>query len=144
MQEWLMILAMGAGGVLFAVGGTGPKWARRFLLPAILALAAFFSGIIWWRCLAFGSTQIITLCLPYGQRTPYWLKFVVFISYVGPSFFFGFTWWQAITPVVCFGCFKLSNAEWAGGTFVWKICEFVMGSCIGITVASLISQTYGG
>ena len=35
--EWLMIACMGGGGILFAVGGTGFKWARRFVLPVLLA-----------------------------------------------------------------------------------------------------------
>lgn len=140
--EWWMILSMVLGGGLFAVGGTGFKWARRFLLPCLLGIIALLSGVAIWRCAAYAVTQAVTFCLPYGERTPYWLKFIVFMSYALPSLFFGFTWWQVITPVVCFGCFCLSNTAWAGRTFIWKICEFIMGSVVGITVASLIAQTY--
>ena len=142
MTEWLMILCMGFGGTLFAIGGTGFKWARRFLLPVLLGGVALISGFPWYLVAGYVLTQIVTLCLPYGERTPYPVKALVFVSYVLPSFFLGFTYWQIITPIVCFGCFCLSNWKPTAQTFVWKICEFIMGSCISITVASLISQTY--
>lgn len=41
-NEILMIVAMGSGGVLFALGGTGFKWARRFVLPPVLTLILYF------------------------------------------------------------------------------------------------------
>jgi hypothetical protein len=138
MNEWLMIACMGFGGVLFAAGGTGYKWLRRFVLPILLGGIAVFSGILWYLCLGYALTQAITLCLPYGERTPYWLKALVFISYALPSLFFGFSYWQLILPVVCFGCFCLSNWKPTANTFFWKACEFIMGATIGTLVASVI------
>lgn len=137
--EWYMIACMGIGGVCFAVGGTGPKWVRRFLMPVLLGFIAAISGFLWYLAVGYAITQSIVLCLPYGERTPYWLKLLVFISFALPSLFFGFTWFQPITALVCFGCFCLSNWKPTAQTFVWKICEFIMGSMIGITVASLIA-----
>ena len=138
--EWLMIAAMVCGGAMFAIGGTGPKWVRRYLLPAALAGIALWGGFIWWACLGYAVTQCVTFCLPYGDRTPYWLKFIVFMSFAAPSLFFGFTWWQPVCGLVCFGTFCLSNWKVTANIFVWKICEFIIGASIGITVASLIAQ----
>jgi hypothetical protein len=140
MTEYWMIAAMGLGGICFAIGGTGWKPARRFLLPIILGFVALFNGFSWQMCLGYALTQSIVLCLPYGERTPYWAKFLVFLSYPLPSLFFGFTWWQPITAVVCFGCFCFSNWKPTAQTFFWKACEFIMGASIGITVAALIAQ----
>ena len=139
MTEWLMIACMGIGGVGFAVGGTGFKWVRRYLMPLLLGGIALISGIIWWKCLAMAVSMIVALSLPYGDRTPYWLKFIVFMTYPASTLWLGLSWWQPITALVCFGVFCLSNWKPTENTFVWKICEFIMGSSIGITVASLIS-----
>jgi len=130
--EWWMIAVMTLSGAMFAIGGTGPKYVRRFILPVLLGVIALLNHQIWWACLGYASTQILTLCLPYGSKTPYWLKAVTFITYALPSLFFGFSYWQIITPVVCIGIFFLSNQKWSSNTFVWKICEFIMGLMVGL------------
>lgn len=140
--EWYMIGCMGGGGILFAVGGTGPKYVRRFILPVLLGSLALLAGIDWWRCLAMASLMIGAFCLPYGERTPYWAKFLVGISFIAPTFFLGLNVWQAITPVAFIVMFKLSNVTWWGNQFKWKIVEFLTGALIGVTVAQLIAQTH--
>ena len=40
-NEPLMIVSMGLGGVLFAFGGTGYKWARRFVMPVALTAIVY-------------------------------------------------------------------------------------------------------
>lgn len=37
-NEWLMIASAVSGAALFAIGGTGYKWARRFVMPVLLTL----------------------------------------------------------------------------------------------------------
>ena len=133
---------MGLGGICFAVGGTGIKYVRRFILPALLALIALLSGFAWQACLGYAVAQSVTLCLPYGSKTPYWLKFLVFMSYALPSLLLGFTYWQIILPLVCFGAFALSNWKVTAETFAWKIVEFVIGTILGTTIASLISKPH--
>ena len=137
-KEWLMIACMAVGAVCFAVGGTGPKYVRRFIMPFLLAGIALISGEIWWRCVAFWATMTGVTHLGYGEKYPYWAKFLVGISFILPTMFFGFSYWQAITPIAFLGMFKLSNTSWGANTFVWKICEFLTGGFIGVTVASLI------
>ena len=133
-----MIAAMGAGGILGAIGGTGFKPARRFILPFILGLICLFAGFFWWKCLIVWVGLTGAFCLPYGEKVPYWGKFLVGCAFVAPTLALGFTWWQVINPFVFTGIFKLSNTKWAGTTFVWKICEFIFFSLIGITIANLI------
>lgn len=137
-REYLMILSMGICGVLFALGGTGFKWARRFVMPFILAVIALFCTIVWWKCLAMAFLMAGALCLPYGERTPYWGKFLVGCAFVAPTLFLGFTWWQVITPIAFIIMFKLSNISATNKVFLWKIVEFLTGVLIGATFASLI------
>ena len=137
-HEWLMIVAMGAGGVLFAAGGTGPKWARRYLLPVILTIVAGVSGVIWWRCAIYWATQTGVLHLGYGEKLPYWRKMLTFIAYVLPTLILGFSWWQLITPVLMIALFKLSNMKWSANIIFWKAWEFISGALLGIIVSSVI------
>jgi len=138
MVEWLMIAAMAGSGAMFAIGGTGPKFVRRFILPVYLGVIALLSHIIWWKCLGLALPLVAALSLGYGEKKPYWYKGLVFISYVLPTLFLGFTWWQIITPPLCLLMFRLSNWKPTSHIFRWKICEFAMGALIGITVASLL------
>jgi len=142
-KEILMIICMTSGGLLFALGGYRWKWMRRFVLPVVLGGCALLAGIEWWRCLVMASLMIGALCLPYGERTPYWAKFLVGISFISPTFLLGFNVWQIITPICFIGMFVLSNTKWWSGQFQWKLVEFITGGLIGVTVAQLIGQIYG-
>lgn len=129
---------MGCGGVLFALGGTGFKWARRFILPVLLTVVAGFGGVIWWRCLIFWAGETGVLHLGYGESLPYWRKAITFMLYVIPTLILGFSWWQLITPLVMLGMFKLSNMRWSSNIVVWKVWEFISGCLLGIIVATII------
>lgn len=137
-KEWLAIGAMAAGGLCFAIGGTGFKWVRRYLMPCLLAGLAIWGGSIWWKCLCMALTMMIALCLPYGERTPYPVKFLVGCCFVAPTAFLGFTWWQIITPVAFILMFWASNAKATDRIFFWKAVEFITGALIGVTVSSFL------
>lgn len=136
--EYLMIASMGLGGILFAIGGTGWKPARRFVLPIVLGIIALFSGVIWWKCLVMAIGMVGAFCLPYGERTPYWGKFLVGCAFILPTTMLGFSWWQIITPICFIIMFWLSNWKYTAKIFFWKAVEFITGSLVGITVASFI------
>ena len=137
-KELLMIIAMGSGGILGALGGYRWKWLRRFVLPGILGSIALIAGNPALQCLYMTIGLIIAFCLPYGERTPYPVKFLVGCAFVAPTLFLGFSIWQIITPVAFIVMFKLSNmTKWAG-SFSWKIVEFITFALVGITVANLI------
>jgi len=137
-KELLMIIAMGSGGILGALGGYRWKWLRRFVLPGILGSIALIAGNPALQCLYMTIGLIIAFCLPYGERTPYPVKFLVGCAFVAPTLFLGFSIWQIITPVVFIVLFRLSNWKPFANIVFWKAWEFIVFSMVGITVASLI------
>lgn len=138
-RELLMIIAMTVSPLLWMLGGWRWKWMRRFLLPVILGGLSLLAGAELWRCALMASLMIGAFCLPYGERTPYWAKCLVGISYIAPTFLLGFNIWQIITPIAFIIMFRLSNIPWWSNQFVWKIVEGSIGFLIGITVSQLIS-----
>ena len=137
-KEYLMIAAMGLGGILGAIGGTGFKPARRFILPFCLGVIALLGGAIWWKAIVLWLGLMIAFCLPYGSKTPYWLKCLVAITFILPTIALGFTIWQIITPVAFILMFLLSNWKLTANEFVWKIVEFITFALVGVTVAKLL------
>ncbi len=137
-KEYLMIIAMGGGGILGAIGGTGFKPARRFILPVLLGAVALLAGFIWWKCLVMAILMMGAFSLPYGERTPYWLKFLVGCAFVAPTLLLGFSVWQIITPAVFITLFWVSNTKWGRTTIFWKAWEFIIFACVGICVSSFI------
>ena len=128
MSEYMMIVVMAVCGILFAIGGTGYKWARRFVLP--LFLLAFAHT---WMGLGMAISLIVALSLPYGSKTPYWVKALTFSTYGLSFLWIGWSWWIVITPVLCLSIFALSNWKPLANDFFWKACEFLYGVFIGIT-----------
>ena len=140
MTEMLMIISMTLGGLLFSLGGLKYKWLRRFLLPVCLGIIAVISWHAWYYAGAMTLCLMLSLSLPYGERTPTWGKALTFIAIFGSTAWLGFSWWQIIGAVLAIGLFKLSNMKWTQNIIAWKIWEFITGSLLGITVASLIGR----
>jgi len=137
--EYLMIAAMTIPTLLFPLGGTGFKWARRDLCPALLAVCAFLYGIAWWKCLIFAVLLDIAFRLPYGERTPWALKFLVGCSYPAATLITGFSPYQIVYPFIFIAIFAASNYKKTSNIFVWKICEAMMGFGIGVIMAHILS-----
>lgn len=72
--EWVIIGLVSLSTILYAVGGTGLKMARRFILPLILGLGCLFLGVTWWRALGVTCLAIGCFCLPYGQESSLFTK----------------------------------------------------------------------
>ena len=140
MNEMLMILVFALSGALFAIGGTGYKWARRFIFPALLGLFAGYCTT-WWQGAIYAVLLCASLHLGYGERTSYHLKFVVFITYSAVSLVIGFSWWVIVTPVTLFLLFMASNWKPMASSIFWKSWEFLAGILIGISfVASILNR----
>ncbi len=129
---------MSSGGVLGVLGGFRWKWLRRFVLPLILGVVGLMAGVIWWKCLLMTIGFIGAFSLPYGEKTPYWLKFLVGCAFIAPTLLLGYSVWQVITPIVFIIMFKLSNTKLTANIFFWKAVEFISFGLVGVTVASLI------
>lgn len=147
--EIAIIISTVFGCGLFALGGTeipsfgkGFKWIRRELLPIVWAVLAFTAGFEWWRCAGFAISQDCVFRLPYGEKTPVWMKLVIFMTYPLPSLFFGLTIWQAYVGALCFILWALSNWKVTERMFSWVIACLLIGSFMGIMVGQLIAQVY--
>jgi hypothetical protein len=140
-----MIVVMALGGILFAAGGTdipgigGQKWLRRYVLPVFFAFICLLSHVIWWKALGMAVSLIVILSCPYGSKTPYWLKALVFSGYGAAFLWIGFTFWVIATPVICFALFCLSNWKLTAKSFWWKMVEFSYGFLLAITLISCIN-----
>jgi len=147
--EIAIIIATIFGCALFALGGTeipvlgrGYKWLRRELLPLVWGILAFTAGFEVWRCVAMAVSFDGVFRLPYGDRTPKWLKFVVFMAYPLPSLFLGLNVWQAGAGFVCFMFWALSNWKVTEKAFDWVVSCLLMGAVLGVMVGKLIAQNY--
>lgn len=137
-KEMLMIISMGAGGILGCLGGFRWKWLRRYLLPVIFAIIAIIGGFEVGKALLMALGLIIAYSLPYGESTPYFLKVGVSICHILPFLAIGFSFWMVLYPFVFMGLFWLSN-KLPLKELSWKICEFIFFSIQGIILASLIA-----
>ena len=138
-NEWLMIYVMASTGILFAVGGTGFKWARRFVLPLNLAAIGLICHEPAWRLACFAVSLIVALCLPYGERTAYWLKAIVFCMYGLPFLWLGWTWWIIMVPVGMMLMFVLSNWKYTADIFFWKGVEFMWGLMLALAFIGVVN-----
>ena len=132
-----MIAAVGLGAILFAAGGTdipgigGQKWLRRFLLSFIWGVLCLLAKIIWWKCLIIWLGYTVVFHFGYGEKYPWWAKFLVGCSYSLPLLVYGLSPWLLICPVTFIILFVMSNLKATAKYFPWKICE----GAIGFTLA---------
>ena len=138
--EYLQIGSIVSSVLFGTLGGTGFRWMRIFLLPVILGIISLLVGFEWWRCLGMSICLGATLSLPYGEKTPYWLKFLLACSWSASNLLLGFSFWQIILPIVFIIIFKLSNMKLTAKIFNWKICEAIFLGLIGIIIANLIGS----
>ena len=140
MIEWGMIGCMAVGGVLFAVGGTGFRWMRRYLMPVLFGVITTLCGHPVLRCAAMSALMSIALHMGYGDKVPYWRKLLTAALWVAPVLIVGFAAFAftLLTPLLFVTLFALSNWKPTSAIFRWKIVEFITGVMIGVTVASVL------
>ena len=98
-------------------------------------------NIEWWRYVGLYFSWVAALCLPYGERTPYWLKAIVGCTFSLPLLFIGLNPFMAAVPVVFIVLFWLSNkAGFFASLFVWKIVEALIGMSIGVATAYFVKS----
>ena len=130
MTEWRMIVLLTTGPLLWMVGGSGAwpfhKGWRRFVWP-VIAVITLIGYNSWWQVLGVAGTMIGANCAPYGDRTPWWLKCLVFTSLGAHVIFldpiFGL-WWALGTGIIC-SCLMLLSKRF--DRFTWKIVEATFG-----------------
>lgn len=140
MNEWVIIALLTISGALFAIGGTGLKWSRRYILPVVIG-ALIAHSVPLWANLGYVLTLSAVLHLGYGERAKWWYRLLIFCGYSLPCLFFGWSWWIVLTPILCYLWFVLSNFKPTERMFPWKIVEFIYGFLISV---SLITTINGG
>lgn len=141
MNEWLQIIILAMSASMFAIGGTGLKWVRRFALPLLLAVVFFAAGSDGRRAILLGVSLCCSFHLGYGDRTKYGQKFLVFVTYSASTLWIGLTWWQIALPILLWSLFVLSNLRQTAIMFQWKFVEFMYGALVAQTI---ISARIGG
>lgn len=134
-----IILAFAIGGALWRLGGSG-KWLgkvpRRYFLPLLITLYAISKKRKWKTGLLL-PTLISSFSLGYGEKHPYWFKFLVGWTWVLPRFIFlGFSWLALTVPFIWIGLFWLSNHKPYSNVFKWHIVEVIIG---GLTAVSYVT-----
>lgn len=139
MGEWNYIIAAPLAAMLFAIGGTGFKWARRYVLPVCLGILCIVNGIVWWKAALVTFLSVTSYCLPYGESLPQeFLKFLVFTSYFASLLVIGVSGWMIISPIILMFMFSASNQPWGEKLVAWKVWELTAGFLIGITLGGLL------
>ena len=126
MSEWRMILLLGCAPILWMAGGTWKKFWRRFVWP-LFALITTWGLISNWLVVGMGLTLIGTATLPYGDRTSWLVRFIVFtmlgahVIWLDPIFGL---WWALGTAIVLSAYMALSQRY---NRATHKIFEFLAG-----------------
>jgi hypothetical protein len=82
----VVILAFAIGAAMWRLGGWGGwlgKAPRRFILPAIITLYAIAKKRKWW-VVGLLPVLIGAFSLGYGEKHPYWFKFLVGCAWIAP------------------------------------------------------------
>jgi len=132
-KELALILIVTISTLLWALGGKYWKGFRRIVLPILISFVGLSLGLAVGKLVLYSLIHWGVTSLPYGEKTPYWVKSLVGCSYVAPSLIFGFTLWQVILPTAFIVTFILSNWKPTSKDFTWKACELSVGFLKGMT-----------
>ena len=135
MKEYVMIGVLSLGPALYALGGTGLKFCRRFILPVILGTSAFLLDAGLLPSIGVWLLSTLVFHLGYGENTPILMRGLTILAHglcLAPLIH-GHNALIMILPPLAFGIgYWLSRKfNW----FTWKIVEAGNGFIIG---ASLI------
>lgn len=144
MTELTIILMTGFSTVLFAIGGTGHKWARRYVIPMIFAGGLTVSGVPLSAVISSCGLLVIALCLPYGDSVPKrYQRTLTGVVFSIPSLTVGFSIWAVVLTVVTPVLFALSQHKdpRISKIFTWKLCELGIGFLISASfIGAVLSR----
>jgi len=126
--------------LLYSLGGMFWKPLRRFGIPLFLLVVAFVSHIYNMNLFLSCVALCIALHLGYGEHSNWFMRIVYALAISAPSLLVGFNFWAIVLPVVFLSTYILSNSPKWKDIFNWRVCEFLVGSFMGI----LYSQIIGG
>ena len=131
-RDWVWAL-IGVGAALWAIGGSGPKWARRYLWPSVVAAAAVsvhlpvISIVVGWVGMVFAHS------LGYGDKKMDIERISAFFALGACLFPFQVSVW-GVTAVFMTAilCWELTNRI---HHFQHKYFELAIGASQGAVIA---------
>ena len=136
-SEWIIMAGVTLSTAMFAIGGTGYKWIRRYILPLTLALAALSLGAIWWKVIIVTCCLSGALHLGYGDSLPHafrWvLRALIISAYFAPFLLYSLLLGGIMTLT---GTILLTFMFWTSikGWLTWKLWELTTGFMIGLAL----------
>lgn len=131
MTEWAWILVVPMGWLCWAIGGTGAKWVRRYVYPALLSIALAVLGIVWWKWCWVAGWISLTAHLGYGDRATWAKRWFIGCCYAcsllplaGAAS--SVTSWLLI-PISAALLVGLVWASRRWNALTWKLCEGILG-----------------
>lgn len=137
-KEMYMVVVPAVSWLLFALGGTTNKGWRRYALPLFYWLVCTLEDRM--GAIFVGMLAMIVFSLGYGDGSKWEKRLAVFASYGLISLPIGWSAWNVITPIDVTLLYLLSNYKKTASTFVWKICEGMMGALVGVQVAYVLMR----
>ena len=137
LTEPLIIGILGSGGILWAIGGTGFKWARRFLLPVLYATVVFASGGSLLTCIWIGAATVAVNVLPYGDRTPPLIRWLVILLHNAPCLAINLMAWPVVlvASALSIGLFQATRKFNFITHKIWEFgAGFLQASCIVVSI----------
>lgn len=125
MPEWASITLLALGPLLWMIGGTWWKPARRFVWPAVAGGLLVATGSGWWA-LATTAGLVGVNCLPYGDKTSWGQRAATFTGYALPGLFVGGLWWVTV-PLACIGLTLYMLLSRRVNAVTWKTWEALAG-----------------
>ncbi len=125
MTEPTIMLLVVSGTGLWMLGGYRWTGWRRFVWPAVAAGLLAAGGILWVKALVIGGLLAGANALPYGDRTPWGLRVLVFASYALPSWLVAVVWWMPL--VTALPLTGLMVASRRSPLVTWKLWEGAAG-----------------
>ena len=134
MKELHIMILLGAGPIMWMLGGFKWKWIRRFLWPATVAVVLLVAHTPTNRVLLVTASMVVVNIFPYGDKTPWFVRWIVFSLYAIPACFIGVKSLFFSVPtceIVLSGLMYISKKfNWAS----WKVWEASAGLLQAISV----------
>src|SRR3990167_9932980 len=112
MTEPAMIVLLTSGPLCWLIGGIWWKPARRFLWPLVVGVGLSLTVPTLSLLACVGSLMLVN-SLPYGDRTPWWGRTLVFQALMIPALWISphFWWFGILMGSWLLGLFYLTRLD---------------------------------
>lgn len=133
-KEMAYIVMFCGGALLFAIGGTLWKPARRFILPILMGIVALLSGVFVLNVIGAVILSMVAFSMPYGSNTAIPIRAITAFAMGLCLLPLKLSFIVIIVPVV----FQLGMwLSWRFNWLTWKWVELFTGAIWGLTAVAL-------